>query len=512
MKKILLTVSLFIITICITAQPIEWQKCLGGTNSDWAESIQHTTDGGYVVAGTSESIDGDVTGNHGYTDCWVVKLTSLGAIDWQKSLGGANFDQATSIQQTTDGGYIVAGYSESTDGDVTGNHGNYDYWVVKLDSTGTITWQKSLGGNGDDEAYYIQQTSDGGYIVAGMSESVDGDVTSNHGYRDFWVVKLDSIGGIDWQKCLGGTVGDGANSIQQTTDGGYIVAGHSNSTDGDVTGNHGSWDYWVVKLTSTGTIEWQKSLGGTGGDAAFSIQLTADGGYIVAGYSNSTDGDVTGNHGSRDYWVVKLDSLGAIDWQKSLGGTGIDEPCSIQQTTDGGYVVAGLSWSTDGDVIGTYNYGLTDYWVVKLDSSGTIDWQKSLGGWDGDDAYSIQQTADGGYIVAGRSNSNSGNVTGNHGANDSWVVKLSPTVGVDEITKQKMFSVYPNPASNQITIKATAKLVGAAYTVFDNMGKMVLSGQLKTENTVIELGNLSDGIYLFSIGENNKQTFKVIKE
>ncbi|MBX2960383.1 MAG: T9SS type A sorting domain-containing protein [Flavobacteriales bacterium] len=511
MKNLLITLSLFLTSIYLAAQSqsIEWQTSLGGTGSDNATFIQQTTDGGYIVAGRAQSTDGDVTGNHGQaSDYWVVKLTSTGAITWQKSLGGTDVDFATSIQQTTDGGYIVAGFSYSTDGDVTGNHGQADYWVVKLSSTGAITWQKSLGGTGGDFANSIQQTTDGGYIVAGFSNSTNGDVTGNHGSTDYWVVKLDSTGTIIWQKSLGGSGEDFGSSIQQTADGGYIVEGYSSSTDGDVTGNHGLYDSWVVKLDNVGTISWQKSLGGTVDDKSGFIQQTTDGGYIFAGRSQSTDGDVTGNHGSYDYWVVKLSNTGGITWQKSLGGSGNDQASSIQQTTDGGYVVAGHSYSTDGDVTG--NHGSTDYWVVKLDSVGTITWQKSFGGAGSDYAYIIHQTTDGGYVVGGESDSQDGDVTGNHGGYDYWVVKLSSTVGVTEITELNEFSVYPNPTSKQITLKANHQLIGAIYTIYDNMGKTVISGQINAIQTVIELGNLSGGIYLFSVGEN-KQSFKVIK-
>ena len=299
MKNILLSLFLFLTTLYLTAQAlsIEWQKSLGGSEFDAAYSIQQTTDGGYIVAGESYSTNGDVTGNHGDYDYWVVKLSTTGVIEWQKSLGGSGYDVGWNIQQTTDGGYIVIGYANSTDGDVMGNHGDFDYWVVKLSSTGSIEWQKSLGGSGEDRGYSIQQTTDGGYIVAGQSASTNGDVTGNHGGNDYWVVKLSSTGSIIWQKSLGGTGSDVGRSIQQTTDGGYIVAGTSNSIDGDVTGNHGDFDYWVVKLSSTGAIIWQKTLGGTGSDNAYSIRQTTDGGYVVAGTSNSNDGDVTGNHG-----------------------------------------------------------------------------------------------------------------------------------------------------------------------------------------------------------------------
>ena len=432
-------------------------------------------------------------------------------IEWQKSLGGLGNDNSYSIQQTNDGGYIVSGVSDSNDGDVSGNHGNTDFWVMKLTSIGTIEWQKSLGGTSDEDANSIQQTNDGGYIVVGGSESNDGDVSGNHGSQDIWVVKLNITGAIEWQKSLGGTESESAFSIQQTNDGGYIVLGVSFSNDGDVSGNHGNGDYWAVKLSSIGTIEWQKSLGGTGQDFAFSIQQTTDAGYIVAGLSNSNDGDVSGNHGaSLDYWVVKISSLGAIEWQKSLGGSNSDQARSIQQTNDGGYIVTGESDSNDGDVSG--NHGSQDIWVVKLNITGAIEWQKSLGGTESENVFTIQQTNDGGFIVAGGSSSNDGDVSGNHGDVDCWLVKLATSQQSIENFQPDLFSVFPNPAQNTIHVKTDNKLIGKPYVIYDNTARVVLSGKLNAENTIIELSSLSGGSYLFSVGENLQQTFKIIKE
>ena len=346
-------------------------------------------------------------------------------IQWQKTLGGSSSDEAHSIQQTTDGGYIVVGIAYSNDGDVTNNHGSHDYWVVKLDANGNRIWQKTLGGSSIEDAWSIQQTTDGGYIVAGYTESNDGDVTGNHGGADSWIIKLDDNGNKIWQKTLGGSSADGAQSIQQTTDGGYIVAGSTASNDGDVTGNHGDYDAWIVKLDPNGNKLWQKTLGGSSADGAQSIQQTTDGGYIVAGDTYSNDGDVTGNHGGYDYWVVKLDANGNRIWQKTLGGTRGEQAYSIKQTKDGGYIVAGLTYSNDGDVTGNNgSSSFSDYWIVKLDANGNKLWQKTLGGSSSEIAYSIQQTSDGGYVVAGGTGSNDGDVTGNHGS-DYWIVKLT---------------------------------------------------------------------------------------
>ena len=511
-KNLLLTLFLFLTTFCITAQPtIEWQKSLGGANTEFARCIQQTIDGGYIVAGQTLSNDGDVTSNYGDYDYWVVKFDSIGDITWQKTFGGSNEDIAYSIQQTADEGYIVAGNSQSNDGDVSGNQGSSDFWVIKLTSAGVITWQKTFGGYSWDVASSIQQTLDGGYVVAGRSLSNNGDVTGNHGNEDYWVVKINSIGNIEWQKSLGGSGSEHAYSIQQTFEGGYIIAGFTLSNDGDVIGNHSSLgDFWIVKLTTIGDITWQKSLGGTGSESANQIQQTIDGGYIVVGWSDSNDGDVTGNHGGYDFWAVKLNDTGAITWQKSIGGSGWELASSIQQTTDGGYIIAGSTTSNDGDVTGYHGGG--DLWMAKLISTGGISWQKCLGGTNSETAHFVRQTTDGGYIVTGNSQSNDGDVTSNQGVQDFWVVKLSTEVGMDEVLEQNLFNVFPNPATNQITVKVDAKLLGTIYTIYDNMGKKVLTGQINAENTVIELGFLSGGMYLFSVGENMQQTFKVVKE
>jgi hypothetical protein len=399
---------------------ITWQKTLGGSGGDWVYSIQQTTDNGYIFAGCTESNDNDVSGNHGIKDYWIVKLTTSGDIDWQKTFGGSDWDQANSIQQTTDGGYIIAGEAFSDDGDVPGNQGFSEYWIIKLTTSGDIDWQKTFGGTAWETPYSIQQTTDGGYITAGLTCSYDGDITGQHGPRDYWIVKLTSAGDIDWQKTLGGSQDDWAWSIQQTSDEGYIIAGKSSSNDGDISVNHGEYDYWIVKLTSTGEIDWQKSLGGNCEDVAYFIQQTTDGGYIIAGYSLSNNGNVSGNHGGSDYWIVKLNSTGDINWQKSLGGSSDEWARSVQQTTDGSYIITGYSWSNDGDVSG--NHGDVDTWIVKLTPSGEIDWQKSLGGLGGDVSYCIKQTTDGDYIIAG--DSWSGGIV-KYGGTDVWIVKFT---------------------------------------------------------------------------------------
>jgi hypothetical protein len=480
--------------ITVFAQPvIQWQKCLGGSSIDNGTCIQPTTDGGYILSGITYSSDGDLSGNLGGGDAWVVKLNATGAIQWQKSFGGSNFEYIDYIKPTGDGGYIMAGSTRSNDGDVSGNHGGLDAWVVKLNSTGAIQWQRCLGGSGDEYAWFIETTSDGGYILAGFTNSNNGDVSGNHGNEDAWVVKLNSLGAIQWQKCLGGSGGDEAFSVQSTNDGGCIIAGDTDSNDGDVSGNHGGGaDAWVVKLDSSGGIQWQKCLGGSGADEAFFIQIASDGGYIMTGFSSSDDGDISGNHGKEDAWVVKLNSIGAIQWQKCLGGSINDEGYSIQPTSDGGYAMTGYSYSNDGDVSG--NQGKEDAWVVKLSSTGAIQWQKCLGGSNDDAAVFIQSTSDGGYVMAGTSSSNDGDASGNHGGGDFWVVKLSTPTGTADIQDNLNWEVFPNPTTGILEIQMDDNNP-FVVSILDLLGRKLIE-QETVSNKSIDMSNLPNGVYI----------------
>jgi uncharacterized delta-60 repeat protein len=338
-------------------------RAIGGTNGDVASSIQQTSDGGYIVAGNTLSFGA------GNQDFLIIKLNSSGNIQWSRAIGGIDSDQAQSIQQTSDGGYIVAGLIYFL------IPGNYDVLIIKLDSSGNIQWSRAIGGTNYDSAVSIQQTSDGGYIVAGRTRSFGA------GNYDALIIKLNSSGNIQWSRAIGGTNEDDAVSIQQTSDGGYIVAGYTNSFGA------GNSDALIIKLNSSGNIQWSRAIGGTNDDRAFSIQQTSDGGYIVAG------GTWSFGAGNYDVLIIKLDSSGNIQWSRAIGGTNRDLASSIQQTSDGGYIVAGGTWS-----FGAGNY---DVLIIKLDSSGNIQWSRAIGGTNDDYANSIQQTSDGGYIVAG---------------------------------------------------------------------------------------------------------------
>ena len=493
---------------------IEWQKNYGGSDYDAVQSISQTSDNGYFIAGYSFSEDGDISGHHGttdYADFWILKTDTAGNIQWKKILGGTNSDFPYSSQQTNDGGFILSGNSYSNDEDITGAHGDSDYWVVKLDNTGSGVWHKSYGGADDDQASSIQQTSDGGYLIRGETESIDGDITQNNGLYDYWLVKINALGNIEWQKTYGGTRDETTRSVQQTIDGGYILVGYSNSIDGDITDHHGSpdsTDFWVIKLNDSGNIEWKKSLGGTSIDFVSYIQEIANEGYVVAGHSRSVDGDVTGNNGNYDFWIVKLDTNGDVLWQKSYGGSQNDEFRSMQQTNDGGYVIAVYSLSNDGDITG--NHGGADYWIVKLDNEGTIEWQKSLGGTNTDAISSIQETYDGGYIVTGNSFSFDGDITGNNGNYDFWVIKLCDasrscsTSSIDSADRNwYSFSIFPNPNNGKFLIEIKLEEIAIVeFEVTNMLGEIVYSYSEKltvssyTKNFDLQL---AQGVYYFNV-------------
>jgi len=360
MNRILAFVATgFLITSPCHAQ---WARIYHGSGYDGAYAIHQTSEGGYVVAGETDSFGA------GYIDFWVIKLTTFGAVEWQKSYGGSGYDGAYAIQQTTEGGYVVAGETDSF------GASNGDFWILKLDSAGAVEWQKTYGGSGYDGALAIQQTAEGGYVVAGLTDSFGA------GFGDFWILKLDSAGAVEWQKTYGGSTYDSAYAIQQTAEGGYVVAGETLSF------GYGVFDAWILKLNALGAVEWQKTYGGSGYDGAYAIQQTSEGGYVVAGLTYSFGA------GDADFWVLKLGPLGTVQWQKTYGGSSRDNAYSIHQSSDGGYVVAGVTES--------FGVGLGDLWMLKVDSAGAVEWQKSSGGTKWDAAYSIQ-SSDGGYVVAG---------------------------------------------------------------------------------------------------------------
>lgn len=442
---------------------IVWQKNYGGTREDEPNGLTEGINGGYIIVGQTISNDSDVSGLHGTSDAWVLDVDESGKKVWQKCVGGSRQDALTSVQKTSSG-YIAAGITQSNDGDVTFNHGGIDAWVVNMSSTGSIVWQKTYGGSGSDWAVSIATTVDGGYIFSGLTNSTNGDVSGLHassvGADDAWIVKLDASGNIEWQKCLGGSIEDQGLCIQQTKDSGYIVCGSTTSNDGDVSGYHDSTDIWVVKLNVHGSIQWQKCLGGSGSDVSYSIKQTADGGYVLGGSTWSNNGDITINHGKSDYWVVKLNPMGSISWQKTYGGDENEGIWSIIQTKDGGYITTGNTVSDNGDVAGwhTNAKNLSDEWIIRTDDMGKILWQRCLGGSGQEEGRDIIQITDSTYVTAADGGSNDGDMNNNYGESDYWLVQLRETdtsnvSSVPIIGKTDEITIYPVKTNGTVHVR-----------------------------------------------------------
>ncbi len=438
MKNLCLTFALFFALFSRgNAQEIEWQNTIGGSSSEALTSIQPTKDGGYIFGGSSLSdSSGDKTENcFGQSDYWIVKTDDLGNIQWQNTIGGSSADVLTSLLQSADGGFVLGGYSKSdVSGDKSENcYGWEDYWIVKVDSLGNILWQNTIGGNEEDRLFSISETRDKGYILGGFSESnISGDKSENSmGLTDYWIVKLDSIGVIQWQNTIGGSLSDLLYSIQQTVDGGFILGGMSYSNiSGDKTENsNGMSDYWIVKTDSLGVVQWQNTIGGNEDERLIGVKQTIDGGYILGGssWSNFSGDKLENSNGFYDYWVVKTDSIGFIEWQNTIGGSAIDEVRSLKQTSDGGYLLGGYSRSNiSGDKTEGSNE-FDDYWIVKMDSIGAIEWQNTIMGSGFDLLIDVHQNPDGSFILGGYSDSNisSDKVENSNGGYDYWIVKLT---------------------------------------------------------------------------------------
>ena len=359
-------------------------------------------------------------------------------VQWDRVFGGTADDGLSSVEPTTDGGYLLGGWSHSgASGDKTRpNAGKTAYWVVKVDSSGAKQWDRSFGTASLDDEVLTRavQTPDGGYLIAGGAYAgASGDKTDpGRGYLDFWVVKLDAQGNKQWDRAYGGTEGESLGSLHLTPDGGFVLAGSSSSNaSGDKTQQcRGIFDFWVIKLDALGNKQWDRTLGGGGNDGASTIVATRDGGYLVGGTSDS---GVSGEksqpaRGGFDNWLVKLDAQGQVQWDRSFGGTGDEVVAKLRPTADGGYVLGCSSTSgTSGDKTQP-SRGFADCWVLKLDALGRKQWDATLGGTGTDWAGDLYEASDGGYLLGATSDSGvSGDRTdASRGGSDCWLVKLDP--------------------------------------------------------------------------------------
>jgi hypothetical protein len=411
---------------------LDWSKTIGGSDEDFGFSILETTDGNLAILGHTKSTDGDIIDKSlPVNDYWLTTIDPKGEVLWTKTYGGSGDDRGQALVQTTDGGFAMAGYSMSNDGDASNNEGFHDNWLVKTDSQGHLLWEKSIGFSGHDHAYALIPTNDAGFLMAGFLDVTasgglgnanrNANSTTRHGVGEFWCHKLDSQGNIQWQRFFGGSANDRAYDVLQTNDGGYLLTGFSESNDFDITDSKGTYDYWVIRLNASGDLLWQKSFGGSGIDQARKLIKAEDNTYIIVGNSFSDDINVSSNIGGSDYWILKIDDSGDLIWDKNYGGSDFDYATSIKKSKDG-YVLCGYSKSSDNHLYA--NYGDNDFWVIKINEAGDLLWQKNVGGSGLDLAYDVVETLDGHIYVIGDTESNDYDVEQNKGIKDLLVVKI----------------------------------------------------------------------------------------
>ncbi|MFB6340214.1 hypothetical protein ACE1ET_00750 [Saccharicrinis sp. FJH62] len=390
--------------------------CLGGINFDTGLSVKQTFTGDFLIAGVSTSNDGNLYDNKGKKDGWIVKLSKTSQVIWQHNMGGSNDDAFNSVCLTTDGGCLVVGETLSVDGDITFNKGSSDAWVIKLDSDGNVVWQQTFGGTYDDGANYITNTKDGGYIIAGYSRSFDGDVTGNKGSEDVWLLKLNADGAVDWQNSYGGKLSDIGNSVQETLDGGYIVAANTYSSNGNVAEGYGLQDAWVFKTDSRGKLIWERTIGSTKDDGMAQVIQSKEGYYMAVGNKYNLE------NSSSDLLILKLSETGSVISYDLYGENGIDGASSIVQAEDGNFFISGTI-DPDG---GASSQSDLDLLVMKTDQSGTVLWEKTYGGVNMDVSSEIQLT-DKGMVVVGSTYSYTNEAVDNHseGMSDFFILNMN---------------------------------------------------------------------------------------
>ena len=535
-----LVFSFLLVTTFSNAQDILWEKSYGGKHAEYLFDAQPTADYGFILAGSSISgkTGNKEVANKGDLDYWIWKMNEKGDLDWQKSFGGSGVDLLQSIRLTADGGYILAGISNSKKG--LDKHddakGNDDFWIIKLDAKGNELWQKTIGGAGQEKLQSITLTADGGYLLGGSSASYktrnssDGKVDlfgkseDTRGNLDYWVVKLKKDGTIEWQKTLGGKYADELKSVTVLTNGNYLLGGTSNSpTSGDKTNdNLGLNDFWLVQLDKTGNVVWQQSIGGAQDDNLFALTATKDGGFMVGGNSNSSTSisKTKGSQKGSDFWVIRFDDETNIVWQEVYNYGDRDVLTSIVENEDGTFLIGGYAQSEINSNTSLSSKmkkgdkdGINDYIALKISATGEEIWTQTVGSKGEEVMKKMLETRDGGYLLTGTSNGKASKDKNNTiGENDFWVVKLKDKTKPE---KEKLpIEAFPNPA-----ITYTNVIIGFDYSsgtanVYDLNGRQLQSHKLNGSRTLpIEMTSYPTGIYIVEIvTDREKNSIKIIKK
>jgi len=545
MKKIIF-ISLFLIALkpFIFSQNIEikWQQCYGGSEEDSPHDILPVNNNYFIVGGTASN-DGDVSYSHGEYDAWLIKTDSIGNILWEKTYGGSEGDAWGLIFPTNNNCFYLIGNSVSSDGDISNDPypGSNDIWVVKIDSSGNILWDKIIGGGMIDAVESGTLANDGGLVIFGWTGSQNGDISVNYGIYDMWMVKMNSEGDILWDKSFGTDDFDYGHSIIQTSDGGFLIGGASTiGNGGNLTCEPFNYNAEAIllKLDSIGNIEWQACYGGSDHEGIYGL-IELDDGYIFSAYAYSPDGDVTGWHGNADIWIVRTDFWGNIIWEQCYGGFYSEIAHQIYKKDSGDFIIIGQTKSNDGDVNGNHSFSQfeRDIWIICISSNGELKWQKCIGG-GGNDAsngtsFGIVKKNENNFIILSITDYGPSYDVGctPHGGNnvdqDYWLfeIELDDTTGIEELSNSKnIIKTYPNPTRdyvvfeiqdsrtmNQDIRQKTIENQNSGIVIMDVFGKEIARLPLKPDKTVWDTRQIPGGVYFYSVEIDNKfYTGKVV--
>jgi hypothetical protein len=439
---------------------IQWKNLLGNNSIDnTAKNIIKTNTDGYIFSAKVKGNDGDVVNSRGFFDAWIVKFGGVGNVETKKCYGGSQFDEVYRIKNTTDGGYVFIGNSNSTDGDVVVNNNATGAWICKTNSSGDIIWSKAYGGNGIDVFEDVVQTSDG-YLAVGYTTSTTGEFSGNHSNSgDLYIVKLDQNGNQQWMKLYGGTNYEDSFRVYQTTDG-FLIAGKTGSNNGDLNGPSDFVRTWLLKINNVGILQWQKAFMTTYSEYIINFTKLSNGNFVLMSNSYQTT-----NQNDSDIWIRLIDNNGNIISEKIFGGNQSEFGGDFIETSDGGYLLMTNTYSNSGLFLD--NHGGSDIWLAKLNQAFEIQWHKCLGGSQYEFGKSIIEGHDKGYIFVGETNSVDGDINFQHPVSNIWTVKLNPETCPLNLTISNPISTSIVKYEVGINITATNKIISNANVKYD---------------------------------------------
>jgi len=510
-------VALLFCLSSVHAQNLLWQKSYGGSRPDNTPRLLPVSNG-YIFCGSTQSSDGDVSSLNGFIDVWLVRLDTAGHILWEKTYGGGGNDVATNFYRTKDSGYVICGhtYSSNIQGGTNVMRGLGDAWLLKLDSLGNVQWHKTYGGSEPDYFFDLVQIQDGGFILAGYTMSSNYDVGNFIGGSDLWLMRVNSIGGLVWERTFGGSRYELGRSIVKTDDGGYLIAGSATSNDGDISNHKGLADGWVIKVNAAGILQWQKTYGGSDNDEIWKIQKAGNN-YVLVGETRSSDMDIKAHNGRNDAWIFAIDGNGQLLWSKNYGGSWDDAVRDIIPAFGGqGYMLTGYTRSYDGDVTSNHDSVSSDVWVMMTNNSGDLEWEHCYGGYNNDFGTSILSISPDRFLFSASTTSDSGDITFSFGDSDCWLgivrSNMLPNSVSSTLPSEPGILVYPTIATEAVNVQLDERLLPATLTVFNSLGQTVTQQKLSASRTRIRTGHLTSGSYFFNVTTKSGTSFsRVIK-